>query len=388
MSYGAYASRDFRRQAGRSHHERAQRDRTGLVRPSRAFAGWLAPGSCIMATAVLVSAFVLQDRSHAPLKIEVVRNVAPHPSAGPAPSLLRPLAPPRRALREAADTAYAQLLDPGFMLGAAPAHFAIDMPKAEAFAYAEAVTAPVVEAAVAERAQAEPAAPAVAPVILAEEPELPLPPVPEVALDIPLPIPRPPVLNLPPVVAPLRGPSRRYASARAPIASAAQPDQRSFFEKLFGTPQATGPALAYASPEDGLFKRPSVAAVPTGQATAIYDISAHTVYLPSGERLEAHSGLREKIDDPRFVNERMRGATPPAIYDLTPREALFHGVRALRLTPIGGGTTYGRSGLLAHTFMLGPSGQSNGCVSFRNYNAFLAAYQRGEIRRLLVVAHM
>ena len=39
---------------------------------------------------------------------------------------------------------------------------------------------------------------------------------------------------------------------------------------------------------------------------------------------------------------------------------------------------HGRSGILAHTYMLGPNGQSNGCVSFNNYPAFLEAYERGE----------
>jgi len=46
---------------------------------------------------------------------------------------------------------------------------------------------------------------------------------------------------------------------------------------------------------------------------------------------------------------------------------------------------YGRVGLLAHTFMLGPTGASNGCVSFRDYNRFLDSYLRGEIRQLVVV---
>ena len=81
--------------------------------------------------------------------------------------------------------------------------------------------------------------------------------------------------------------------------------------------------------------------------------------------------------------------TPPHIYELKPREALFHGVPALRLTPIGGEETiYGRSGLLAHSFMLGPNGDSNGCVSFRDYNAFLNAYRNQGIRKLAVVARM
>jgi hypothetical protein len=122
------------------------------------------------------------------------------------------------------------------------------------------------------------------------------------------------------------------------------------------------------------------------QLTAVYDISAHTVYLPSGMRLEAHSGLGDRIDDPRFVDERDHGATPPGVYQLTLRESLFHGVQALRLNPIGGGFTFNRVGLLAHPYMLGPNGDSNGCVSFKTYDVFLRAFQSGEVKRLAVVA--
>jgi hypothetical protein len=83
----------------------------------------------------------------------------------------------------------------------------------------------------------------------------------------------------------------------------------------------------------------------------------------------------------------MHGATPPGTYDLTEREKLFHGVRAIRLNPVGGSAAvHGRAGLLAHTYMLGPNGQSNGCVSFRQYDKFLQAYLRGEVKRLVVVA--
>src|SRR4029077_10166167 len=83
------------------------------------------------------------------------------------------------------------------------------------------------------------------------------------------------------------------------------------------------------------------------------------------------------------------GVTPPHVYELTQREALFHGVPALRLNPVGGEETiYGRSGLLAHTYMLGPNGDSNGCVSFRDYNAFLNAYRSQGIRKLAVVARI
>ena len=49
---------------------------------------------------------------------------------------------------------------------------------------------------------------------------------------------------------------------------------------------------------------------------------------------------------------------------------------------------YGRDGILAHTYMLGPNGQSNGCVSLKDYAAFLDAFDRGEINRLVVVERL
>jgi hypothetical protein len=122
--------------------------------------------------------------------------------------------------------------------------------------------------------------------------------------------------------------------------------------------------------------------------TAIYDITAQVVYLPSGRRLEAHSGLGAYMDNPRHVHLRMRGATPPNVYTLTLRERLFHGVRAIRLNPVDGGRMYGRDGILAHSYMLGANGQSNGCVSFSNYPEFLNAYLRGEVTRLAVVERL
>ena len=146
--------------------------------------------------------------------------------------------------------------------------------------------------------------------------------------------------------------------------------------------------LAPLPPSRPLELAPPVSpAIPYDQSTAIYDISAHMVYLPDGTRLEAHSGLGDRIDDPRFVDERDRGATPPGVYQLTLRESLFHGVQALRLNPIGAGFTFNRVGLLAHPYMLGPNGDSNGCVSFKNYDNFLHAFQSGTVRRLAVVAH-
>jgi hypothetical protein len=83
----------------------------------------------------------------------------------------------------------------------------------------------------------------------------------------------------------------------------------------------------------------------------------------------------------------MHGATPPHVYDLTPREALFHGVEALRMHPVGGAQAiHGRTGLLTHTYLLGPNGDSNGCISFKDYDTFLRAYKAGKVKRIVVVA--
>jgi Protein of unknown function (DUF2778) len=159
------------------------------------------------------------------------------------------------------------------------------------------------------------------------------------------------------------------------------------FEKLFGKPSPL--TLAYAASDDGgLGLGQGVAGARYDQSTAVYDISAHTVYLPDGTQLEAHSGLGAMMDDPHHVDLRMRGATPPTVYDLRLREASFHGVQAIRLVPVDEDKVYGRSGLLAHTYMLGSNGQSNGCVSFKNYEAFLRAYMSQKIKRLAVVAHL
>ena len=122
--------------------------------------------------------------------------------------------------------------------------------------------------------------------------------------------------------------------------------------------------------------------------TAIYDITARTVYMPDGRRLEAHSGFGDRMDDPRYIIVKREGPTPPNVYDLSLRENLFHGDRAIRLTPVGDGKMYGRDGILAHSYLLGPSGQSNGCVSFSDYPAFLNAFLRGEVTRLVVVERL
>ncbi|MEZ0171281.1 DUF2778 domain-containing protein [Microvirga sp. TS319] len=217
----------------------------------------------------------------------------------------------------------------------------------------------------------------------------------QAAQPVPLPVPRPAEFQVAKALAPLRPETPR--AARAPLAapmqvaaaSGAQEGSPNFIEKLFGIKPARPPenALSYAALESGnAALGSSLNAVP-GDGTAVYDISAKVVIMPNGERLEAHSGLGDKLDDPRFVHVRMRGPTPPGTYLLREREALFHGVRAIRLTPVGGSAAiHGRDGILAHTYMLGPNGDSNGCVSFRNYDRFLQAYLRGEVKRLVVVA--
>jgi hypothetical protein len=214
----------------------------------------------------------------------------------------------------------------------------------------------------------------------------------------PLPVPRPADLlpqkpaastrtaNAPARVAPM--------TQRAAVVASAPVDNRSIIEKLFGIKPASPPnsALSYASLDNGTGSiAPTSRFVPApdlGSAgTAVYDITAQVVIMPNGERLEAHSGLGDMMDNPRYVNVRMKGATPPGTYIVTEREALFHGVRALRLTPVGGSAAiYGRDGILAHTYMLGPRGDSNGCVSFKNYDRFLQAYLKGEVKRLIVTA--
>ena len=50
------------------------------------------------------------------------------------------------------------------------------------------------------------------------------------------------------------------------------------------------------------------------------------------------------------------GPTPPNVYELKLRETLFHGVRAIRLVPADSSKMYGRDGILAHSYLLGPNG--------------------------------
>jgi hypothetical protein len=178
--------------------------------------------------------------------------------------------------------------------------------------------------------------------------------------------------------------SAQIASSQAFADANPRIDNRNFFEKFTDKIK-----LASLTPDSGLFgKAPDLAALGYDSRTAVYDISAKALYLPSGIALEAHSGMGALMDDPQHVDQRMVGATPPATYDLKPREKLFHGVRALRLTPAEGTSALGRVGLLTHNFMLGPRGDSNGCVSIKDYDRFMKAYDNGEFNRLIVVPRL
>src|SRR6204780_4027026 len=250
---------------------------------------------------------------------------------------------------------------------------------------------------------------------------LPLPPgrdVPEIGEteSFPLPPARPPGFGAPTQsTTPERHASRPDVAVARP---AAQPDNRNVIEKLFGWAHPSSPVVASTTTTRTAATPPAVAerdsAPPPGgfgrgplfsfpplfgnsapgsvsgydHYTAVYDISARIVFLPDATKLEAHSGLGQALDNPRFVAERAVGPTPPHVYELTLREGSFHGVQALRLNPVGEGGIYGRAGLLAHPFMLGPNGDSNGCVSFRDYDAFLRAYQNGQVKKLVVVSKL
>jgi hypothetical protein len=279
-------------------------------------------------------------------------------------SVVRKSAPAVRQASDAIRKTYMALLDVTYSLGPPPGSFSATMPRGPDRQLA--MLSP-------DQSDAQDVAP----------------PAPQRAADsVPLPAPRPSTLRL---LA-----SREIAKAKAAILAVTSSEKPTIFEKLYGKPHAPGPTLAFASADfsDVSIPNPAKAsamgnAAPYDRSTAVYDISARTVYLPDGTKLEAHSGLGSKLDDPRYVHVRMYGATPPHVYDLEPREALFHGVPALRLKPVGGeDAIYGRTGLLAHTYMLGPNGDSNGCVSFKDYYAFLDAYRNRGIKRLAVVARV
>lgn len=148
-----------------------------------------------------------------------------------------------------------------------------------------------------------------------------------------------------------------------------QPKSRpGIFDKLFGDPDRAAKAVLAANPN-----------------TALYDIAKRVVYLPDGDRLEAHSGFGQFLDDPQSVHRKDVGVTPPNVYAVSFREKPFHGVRALRMKPVGSGNMYGRDGILAHSYMLGDAGASNGCISVRDYDKFVKAYEAGKFNQIIVL---
>ena len=263
-------------------------------------------------------------------------------------------------------TDYAALFDPNYMLGRPPGTFAGSVFDKTQIAEAFVGTTPPSDTP--QQPQNQIAMRAPAPVRQAQNVRLP-PPNPGVASA-----PTPQIQTLQVHTA-----AQHERTVPESVASAVP----TIFEKLFGKRPA--PTLAYASVDDGTSSGDGAPIGNDGE-TAIYDISAHTVYMPDGTRLEAHSGLGSLLDNPRYAAAKDRGVTPPNVYDLQLREAPFHGVQALRLIPKDESKVFGRSGLLAHSFMLGPNGDSNGCVSFRDYEAFLHAYMNHAVKRLVVVA--
>ena len=271
----------------------------------------------------------------------------------------------------------AALFDPNPILGADPQHLSLDAPVNPGFRVAAKPTATATIVARAPQADR----------FAAPEPQR------TAAVSVPLPVRRPTELAATDTTRQAeRDNAARMRLAARDTARKAE-ENESFFDTVFGTKRSDGAALAYAPIENDAISSSPRRRLGLGpladseQGTATYDITAQRVYLPNGEVLEAHSGLGPAQDNPDGVHLKMRGATPPGTYYLTEREALFHGVRAIRLNPVGGPQSiHNRVGLLAHTYMLGPKGASNGCISFKNYNRFLQAFLRGEVRRVVVIA--
>jgi type VI secretion system (T6SS) effector TldE1-like protein len=159
--------------------------------------------------------------------------------------------------------------------------------------------------------------------------------------------------------------------------------------------------LAYAAPgnpddtENGAFSgigklfNGSKNGMPSAaRGIAVYDISAAVVHMPDGTKLEAHSGIGHRKDNPKHAYVRNLGPTPPNIYKLRMRERLFHGVEAIRMLPHDQAAMKGRDGMLAHTPLLRRSNGSHGCVAFKHYAKFLKAFKAGKVKTMIVVPSM
>lgn len=172
-------------------------------------------------------------------------------------------------------------------------------------------------------------------------------------------------------------------SAKAPTVVAALPAKPN-------KPKSLWQALGFAKPDNPDEDRPgrNIPWPGGGRKIAYYDISAQKVYMPNGESMEAHSGQGKWRDNPAYAHMKMIGPTPPSTYKLSMRESLFHGVQALRLTPVNGVNPHGRVGLLTHSYLRRRPGDSAGCIAFKDYPRFLAAYKRGQVDQVVVVSSM
>jgi hypothetical protein len=230
---------------------------------------------------------------------------------------------------------------------------------------------------------------------------LPLPGDEDPAYVVPLPQPRPRgEEGRKPAAETDRTKDRQVEQPTAPKADerkkAGQPDSAKPRQFTYGRPNEPSEGLSNEGSENrtgggfgrklrGIFGGGGGARA--GNGVAVYDIKAAKVYMPDGSVLEAHSGIGKMADDPRYVNVKMKGPTPPHTYHLKLREKRFHGVEALRMLPVDGKNRNGRDGLLAHSYLLrGGREESHGCVAFKHYDRFLSAFKKGKVKQLVVVA--
>src|SRR5205085_8658235 len=224
-----------------------------------------------VAFAGAVGACLIYARPGGTVQVGKAPQIAMAPRATPAAKVSASAPRAAAAARSAHSRIQIALRDVMFSLDFPPAPLAQSGPRAAAFEHA----APATQIA---KVEAEKVVPA------------PVPLATDIAENVPLPARRPVELSRPPAA------SRQVAQATpAPTTPA---ETSSIFDKLFGTKteQPKGPALAYANPEDGALRTsPGAASNAVAPAydkfTAVYDISARTVYLPNGSKLEAHSGL-------------------------------------------------------------------------------------------------
>ena len=190
----------------------------------------------------------------------------------------------------------------------------------------------------------------------------------------------------------------RGEPAPKPAAVTAEPQDEQIEEPSAPKPDKPKKQLAYARPNEpgdkqsgggslgGTLRSLFGGGAKAGNGVAVYDISAAKVYMPDGSVLEAHSGIGKMADNPRYIDVKMRGPTPPHTYDLKMRETRFHGVEALRMLPVDGKNRNGRAGILAHSYLLrGGRAESHGCVAFKDYARFLKAFKQGKVKQLVVV---